>query len=198
MPQDFQDQKTQHPGKIAASMAYSPNLAAKASGLTKSQCREIRDKQESRRRCRWTDPLLMARSRRLYHFSEAGKRSAARLEAEQIALIETERALKVEAQRRSAVRETLIRGARIARQMGFLVTASRARNGRVSSYYLGEDRMIRLSDHAIPATALREARAFARGEFCYNGWGGGVEIILEGWRSDTWLRRRLLLARAGR
>lgn len=58
-------------------------------------------------------------------------------------------------------------------------------------------RRVRISDHEIPETAARAARAEAAGEFFYAGFRG-PEIIIRRGRSVRALRRALLLAMAGR
>lgn len=98
---------------------------------------------------------------------------------------------------------TLITAAKIARQLGFAVRASKNRAGRISSYYcdgpmLGPDRRaLRISDHIIPATAHRESVAEVMGHGSFNGYPG-PEIVLTEPKSATWLRRAIILAANGR
>lgn len=105
------------------------------------------------------------------------------------------------AERRAAVRQSLLAAARIARAAGYRVRRSSDRAGRVSSYYveLGHDRpALRISDHEIPATARRDFVAACHG--AHSGYEGyrGPELLIDRPRSATWLRRAITLAAAGR
>ena len=107
------------------------------------------------------------------------------------------------AQAKAAVRATLLAAAREARKLGYIVSSSSDRTGKVSSYYLdaptaaGRTRRIRISDHFIPHTGLRDARAEASGHGFFSGYPG-PEIIIDRPRRATWLRRAIVLAAAGR
>lgn len=101
--------------------------------------------------------------------------------------------------RGAAIRETLKRAARVARKMGLGVRASKDRAGRISSYYVirAEGADLRISDHEIPANARREFMAEAHGSFGYDGYRG-PQLLIDRARSETWLRRAIVLALAGR
>jgi hypothetical protein len=104
----------------------------------------------------------------------------AALDAQRKAALER---MERELARREGVRKTLLAAAREARKAGFTVRSSSDRAGRVSSYYAerfdeatGKRVRIRISDHEIPWTPEREARAAD-----YGGFYGypGREIIIE-------------------
>lgn len=182
-----------HPRATAASMSHSPKLAARLTGLTVNDVRRIRDLQLERASRRVADPLVIAaRTRAVRTRSHLAALDAARAAAVAAAAIEAQ----AEA-RRQEIRATLLRAARVARASGYTVDASRDPAGRVSSYYVAGPRRVRISDHEIPETGARTARAEAAGEFFYAGFRG-PEIIIRRGRSARALRRALLLAMAGR
>lgn len=100
-------------------------------------------------------------------------------------------------ERRQAIRATLLMVPQAAAACGLTATASTDADGDVSSYYVEYGRRrIRISDHMIPATDRRESDAEFHGR---SGTGfRGPEIILFEPRSETWLRRAIILAAAGR
>src|SRR5690606_29015795 len=104
------------------------------------------------------------------------------------------------AERRAAVRQSLLAAARIARAAGYRVRRSSDRAGRVSSYYveIGHGPALRISDHLIPASARRDFVAACHG--APSGYAGypGPELLIDRPRSVTWLRRAITLAAAGR
>ena len=104
------------------------------------------------------------------------------------------------AERRAAVRQSLLAAARIARAAGYRVRRSSDRAGRVSSYYveIGHGLPLRISDHEIPATARRDFIAACHG--AHSGYEGyrGPQLLIDRPRSATWLRRAITLAAAGR
>ena len=191
-----------HPRAEAARLTRRNEIkaAARASGLTQAECRELRELQLSRaRRAGFVDPLLRAGRTRAGRTATRQAEARARLaamhaEAEADRLAE---ALRIE--RRAAVRAGLLAAARLARKLGYDVRASRGRDRRVSSYYCrkGAGPAIRLSDHAIPESPRRLDAALAHGRFGYDGYRG-PEILLDRPRSATWLRRSFLLREAGR
>lgn len=78
------------------------------------------------------------------------------------------------------IRADLMRAGRVARQLGFDVTSSHDRQGRVSSYYVSEcpvrcaiegryPRRLRISDHDIPDTQTRMDRMEQRGQYFFDG-----------------------------
>lgn len=164
------------------------------------KAREIADKRAERwRRRQWTgDPLISARASRPYRTpaalakdrqEEEARRAAAR------AALDRERQRE---ERAAALRKSLRAAAAVARKMGLSVRKSQGRAGRVSSYYAappGGGRPIRISDHEIPWTQERDARAADHGGF--NGYPG-AELILDRPRRAEWVRRWLALAMAGR
>lgn len=164
------------------------------------RAREIADKRADRyqRRQFAGDPLILARNSRPFRTRSALAERAAEETARQERL---QREIEAEKRRHEAVaaiRKTLLRAAIVAREMGFSVRASESRKRRVSSYYAtppGGGRPIRISDHEIPWTPQRDARAADYGGF--NGYPG-PELIIDGPRRRAWLRRWLLLAAAGR
>ena len=85
--------------------------------------------------------------------------------------------------------------ARVARSMGLTVRSSNDRSGRISSYYVTMPcgRRLRISDHDVPWTEDREARA--GGRFC-----GSADIYASAnaIRRPLWWRRAFTLAAAGR
>ena len=110
---------------------------------------------------------------------------------------DTRRAEEAET-RRAATRATLIRAARVARSIGWAVTSSQDRQGRVSSYYLRRaDLTIRISDHDLPATPERDFMAQCHGRLSHDGYHG-PELIIDAPRSATWLRRAIILTAGGR
>lgn len=108
--------------------------------------------------------------------------------------------------RRQAQQRPLYAAARAARQLGFVLRASRARDGRISSYYgdrVVDGARIRLSDHQIPASARREAQAWERFEAGLSesstwSYRGPAELIVDRPRTATWVRRAIILTIAGR
>lgn len=164
------------------------------------KAREISDKRAERwRRRQWTgDPLISARVSRPYRTPAALAKERQASEAQRAAdLAELDRLRRAE-DRAAALRKSLIQAAAVARKMGFSVRKSESRAGRVSSYYAtprGGGRPIRISDHEIPWTPERDARAADHGGF--NGYPG-AELILDRPRRAEWVRRWLALALAGR
>lgn len=164
------------------------------------KAREIADKRAERwrRRQSTVDPLISARFSRPYRTPAAlAKERQADADRRAAALAELERLRRAE-DRAAALRKSLIQAAAVARKMGFSVRKSESRAGRVSSYYAsppGGGRPIRISDHEIPWTPARDARAADHGGF--NGYPG-AELILDRPRRAEWVRRWLALALAGR
>lgn len=187
---------TEHPGKTAARLCSSPNVAARESGLTKAAVRAIRELQVVREKLRrYADPLIINLKTRPYRTSVASRAAIASAQAK---TAKKDREKRAE-ERSKATRKSLLAAARVARKMGLDVRKSVSRNGRVSSYYCstpgGKD--FRISDHEIPWTAEREHMAVFHGRSSYTGFHGS-EIIIDEPRSDVWLRRAIILARAGR
>jgi hypothetical protein len=190
-----------HPRARAAAMSHSPKQAARETGLTQREVRDIRELQHQRQeRKRFFDPLLIKAATRAHRTAtakaaaEAQRTEREARQAREIAAIEARRL------REEGIRQTmaLIPGA--ARTCGLTVRTSEDQDGDVSSYYLaGKDtqRTIRVSDHEIPATMKRESEAEFRGYGFYTGYRGPQVIIREP-RSETWLRRAILLAANGR
>lgn len=180
---------TDHPRAIAARMAESPKLAASVTGLTVDEVRAIRDLRRERRAKRTGRPVQKQQVRRdpLLSMSDAAlDRLNTRMDDEL-------RAEREEAARATAVRDTLIAAARIARSLGFAVRSSTMR-GRVSSYYAERDGVtLRISDHDIPETPERAHVAGGH----YDGYRGRW-LRIDRPRSETWLRRAIMLAAAGR
>ena len=183
--------------KILKDWPRSPKSAARAArevgvGITTRDFKKMRDLRENRR---WKtisskkDVLLTSVSDRL----ESRKDELAR----------KRRDLRVKNKRKN-----LLSAGRVARKLFWSVKTSTDREGRVSSYYATkrvEDengrvswRELRISDHEIPWTSMRELRAHEHGD-CYDGWGG-CELVIDGkkLRSSAWMRRALLLAIDGR
>lgn len=192
--------KHKHPlAKAAAMAASSPKLAARESGLTKAQCRAIRDLQAARRNSRsFVDPLIKASQTRRWRTASmlAQEEKAAEARAAQLEEVRRRRAAAIE--RADATRKSLQAAARVARKMGFQVRPSKDRRGRISSYYCESDaRRLRISDHEIPWTETREMQSHTLGHGGYAGYGG-PELIVDQPRSRTWLRRAITLTAAGR
>lgn len=105
---------------------------------------------------------------------------------------------KAELARLEAVRADLLRGARVARSMGWSVQSSKSKSGRVSSYYVtppGGGRRYRISDHDVPTTVERQTRSE-----CYGRTFDGTADIYASAapiRRNTWWRRALTLMAAG-
>lgn len=164
------------------------------------RAREIADKRAERwrRRQGTGDPLISARTSRPYRTPSA---LAKRREKEEARHMAAQAALERDRQREeraAAVRKSLISAAAVARKMGFSVRKSESLRGLVSSYYAtppGGGRPIRISDHEIPWTPARDARAADHGGF--NGYPG-TELILDEPRRAEWVRRWLFLALDGR
>ncbi len=164
----------------------------------------IRGKREERERRRpGLDPLIRAAQSRPERTPTALAQVRARVAAIEADLqAERERLERVAAAARRR-RETLLRAARIARSLGWDVRSSTDRAGRVSSYYCypsidWRGPPIRISDHEIPWTEMREQRAqMAGSSFGYDGYRG-LDLVIDRPRSRTWLRRALMLAAAGR
>lgn len=99
-------------------------------------------------------------------------------------------------ERREAIRATLMMVPQVAAACGLTVSASTDADGDVSSYYVDAGRRrIRISDHMIPLTDRREDDAAFQGR---SAGFRGIEIILFAPHSETWLRRAITLAAAGR
>lgn len=110
------------------------------------------------------------------------------------------RAAGEEAAAKSAreIRLTLLGAARQARALGFRVTASKDRDGRISSYYIATPAgPVRISDHALPQTAQRDCMARAHGREFFDGYHG-PEIIIDRPLGSQYLRDLILTAGAGR
>ena len=100
---------------------------------------------------------------------------------------------------REAIRKDILTAARVARQMGFTVRASKDKCGRVSSYYVtpkSGGRPWRISDHDVPQTAEREARANCHGRE-FNG-AASVYASADSHRRPLWWKRAFTLLEAGR
>ncbi|MBS4052214.1 MAG: hypothetical protein KGZ69_13550 [Methylomonas sp.] len=191
---------TEHPGKIAARLSHQPNVAARASGVVRAEVRAIRELQLLREKLRsGDDPLLVAKQTRPYRTASKVALSRAREEAREAEFAAEVARAKRAADHAEGVRKSMLAAAQMARDFGIAVRKSTDRNGRVSSYYCsapgGED--FRISDHEIPWTAQRDGQARAHGHSSYTGFHGS-EIIIDEPRSETWLRRAIILARAGR
>lgn len=189
-----------HPRARAAQLCHSPKVAARETGLTQAEIRAIRELKSERYRIKQLrDPLLDKKASRAWRTKSAvAKREAEAAERNQRCAAERARE-EAKLQRAREIRETLLLAARVARGMGFDVRASKSRDGKISSYYVSKSRgpTVRISDHEIPSTPIREAHAFARGEFSYNGYAG-AEIIIDCKRRALWLKRALVLTAAGR
>lgn len=197
---DTIENSVEHPRKTAARLSNSPRLTARETGLTTNEVRTIRDLQYARAEVRsFTDPLILARTTRRFRTKTAVAAAAAR-EAAWVAEQEADRdRWEKAAEKARGIRKSLFTAARIARKMGLDVRKSTNRAGRVSSYYCSAEtgETFRLSDHEIPWTPARSAQAELYGRFCYQGFNG-TEIIIDKPQSKTRLRRRILLAAAGR
>jgi hypothetical protein len=178
------------PARALAALGEDPALAP-VIGREVARIRALRD--QRRQRLWFVDPLIVAQRSRPYRRPSALREERQRVEAERA---KRERAAR-EAARREAVRKSLIAAAAVARRMGLQVRASRARDGRVSSYYCAasDGVRIRISDHEIPWTEKREFMAAGRGG--YFGYPG-PELVLTRPRRTEWLRRALVLLAAGR
>ena len=99
------------------------------------------------------------------------------------------------------IRADLLRAARVARQMGWSCKASHDHNGCVSSYYVSRPdnprRQLRVSDHDVPATDERHARAEMRGLASHNG-SADIYASDSDLRRPVWWRRAFALAFAER
>ena len=111
------------------------------------------------------------------------------------------RAADAAEQRRDLIRSDLLRAARVARQLGYSVRASRDRDGRVSSYYVRESvsgrRQLRISDHDVPWTLEREERAVSTGRGFFEG-SADIYASARPNRRPLWWRRAYRLAFDGR
>lgn len=200
------DGAAKHPRAIAASLSHSPKLAARESGyaVTKNEIREIRALQVARREARAgriEELCERARASRPFR-TPAARAKAAAASAAFRAEIEAKRAAAAKAEARAkAVRQTLYAAARIARSMdGWReLDRSKDRDDRLSSYYFRAPagRMVRISDHRLPWSEKRDFMARQHGRDGFDGFHGG-ELIIDGPRSATWLRRKLILIAAGR
>lgn len=200
-----------HIMQIIAQNAASPKTAvrlARAAGLeiTKTEVRALHSTQLARRAARFRlDPLIVAKNSRLNRRASvvaARQALAEKREADRLAQIEfdarLEAAREARAARRAELRKCLILAARAARSLGFAVRSSTDRHGLVSSYYVSAgDKKIRLSDHDIPATAMRDAASYERTGSFYTGFQG-PELILDQPRRYLWLRRAITLLANGR
>lgn len=190
----------EHPRKIAARLCYQPNVAARTSGLARAEVRAIRELQLRREKMRsGDDPLLVAKQTRPYRTASKIALSRAREEAREAAFAADVARAKRATDRAEGIRKSLLAAARIARKMGLDVRASTSHDYKVSSYYCSDRTGVnfRISDHEIPWTFERECMAVAHGRSSYTGFHG-PEIILDRPRSATWIRRAIILARAGR
>lgn len=100
---------------------------------------------------------------------------------------------KTENDKIAALRKTLLRAARVARKMGYMVQSSSDRDGRISSYYAnlpGSHEKMRISDHALPSNPSRE--------YYSDLYGDRPELIIDSVMTETRLRRRIVLAAAYR
>lgn len=198
-----------HPRKIAARLSHSPKMAARETGyaVTINEVRAICDLQIARSKMRnFTDPLILAARDRHYRKASAVAARAAVCAAQEaaenekrLARIAAEQSDRDRRNGAEKARETLLRAARVARSMGCTVRSSKDRAGRISSYYIrlkNGGPQVRISDHAIPPTTIRESRAAMNGQD-YSGYSG-PELIIAGDRPALWLRRALALLLAGR
>jgi hypothetical protein len=196
-----------HPAAKAASMAHSPKMAARETGLTVAQVRAIRELQAQRYANKsFVDPLVSAKTKRPYmttsalskremesaEFAAKRERDAAfqsRHDAYQQAVIEE----------REGARETMKAVAKEAQRQGMTVRSSTSKDGGISSYYAKAEQgpQIRISDHEIPWTDARESQAVMSGRNSYDGYNG-PQITLSKPHSDGWVKRALLLAKNNR
>ena len=151
------------------------------------------------RRRHWTDPLILARNSRVSRTPSAIEAAKAKEVARQAVTLARLDKINAELAEKKAIRDSLIRAARVARSEGFRVRASKGNDGKISSYYItrGSGSMIRISDHEIPWTAQRDNVARFNGRPGYDGFYG-AELIIDRPRSNTWIRRAITLVEAGR
>lgn len=177
-------------------LGLDPTLASSL-GPEVARIRRLRQARAERRK--GSDPLLGRAASRPYRTRTALAAAEARDTAwRQQREAEAARWL-AERDLEDGIRRSLIAAARIARGLGLSVRSSKARDGRVSSYYCSRQdmRQFRISDHEIPETADRLAKAMDRGELSYDGYRGG-QLIIHRPRSGLWLRRAIILLAAGR
>jgi hypothetical protein len=192
---------TDHPRAVAAQYFGSPKVAARASGLTISECRAMFQLRSDRMmaRLKGADPLIMAQRSRAFRTAGAIRAGQERVEAAKAARANEARRLADAEALGAAISDTLKSAARTARSMGWKVRASTSRSGRISSYYVrppcGPE--IRISDHEIPANAKREMLAEVHGRSFYDGYHG-PQLLIDAPHSPVWCRRMLVLIAAGR
>lgn len=195
-----------HRPKVAEHIAWELGVT----GLGRRYWQKVRRKQRKRRdrREKGVDPLATstiherlgdARARRRW---EAGAAERAAEEAARKAQFERElREWERETARRKAVHKDLLRAARVARGMGYRVSKSTDRHGRVSSYYVeeywGSGERLRISDHDIPSTIQRESNAAFHGHARFDG-SADIYASDSPLRRPEWWRRAFLLAFNGR
>jgi hypothetical protein len=160
---------------------------------------EIRrqNKLRAKRYAYHVDPLISARTLRPSRTPSAKAAAATTAQLQRDKRNADFRKLQAHIEKIESTRASLIRAARVARAIGFKVRASKGRSGRISSYYAtrgGET--LRISDHEIPTSLQRESNARYRGRFSYDGFAG-AELLIDGERSGTWLRRAIQLTAAG-
>ncbi len=65
---------TDHPRAIAARLCYSPNIAARSTGLAYAEVRAIRDLKATRSAAqKWIDPLVLAARWRIRTYSTSAR-----------------------------------------------------------------------------------------------------------------------------